>query len=158
MKKSQKLKNKGKDGGVNKRILQPNNVEYDVVEDEVVEERLVEDEVIDNDEVRDEVVANKENVEVVMDENVVENIPDDVVDCGNDDKEVKTIDDNKEGAANHNVNVSVGYTWPSLNRMGDERLLKELDNLKKKVAMGEKMTTTETLVTNYIFKDTDASK
>ncbi|KAI3704022.1 hypothetical protein L1987_74227 [Smallanthus sonchifolius] len=29
--------------------------------------------------------------------------------------------------------ANVGYTWPSLNRMGDERLLKELDNLKKLV-------------------------
>ncbi|KAI3774822.1 hypothetical protein L1987_49384 [Smallanthus sonchifolius] len=30
--------------------------------------------------------------------------------------------------------------------------------VNKKVVMGEKMTTTETLVTNYIFKDTDTSK
>ncbi|KAI3695439.1 hypothetical protein L1987_78436 [Smallanthus sonchifolius] len=29
--------------------------------------------------------------------------------------------------------ANVGYTWASLNRMGDERLLNELDNLKKLV-------------------------
>ncbi|KAI3815043.1 hypothetical protein L1987_14695 [Smallanthus sonchifolius] len=268
------------DDDVKERIVQHND-------DEVVE-----DEVIDMDEeVRDEVVTIKENEEVVMNENVVENIPDDVVDCGNDDKEVKNTDENKENeevfmdenvvenipddvvdCGNDDKEVKTTYenkgvlqmimtwlmehggykqedtkawgleklkeemnkveielamyankqleetkkeyTWPSLNRMGDERLLKELDNLKKlvgeetdtkkdendvskllssvpflqsghptkkddinqekrikmlsqaskspyvnrKVAMGEKITTTKTLVTNYIFKDTDTSK
>ncbi|KAI3742211.1 hypothetical protein L1987_59891 [Smallanthus sonchifolius] len=91
--------------------------------------RLVEDEVIDNEEVRDEVVANKENEGVVMDENVVENLPDDIVECGNYDKEVKTTDEIKEneevvmdenvvenipgGAANDNVNESVGGEYKS---------------------------------------------
>ncbi|KAI3743379.1 hypothetical protein L1987_61086 [Smallanthus sonchifolius] len=31
--------------------------------------------------------------------------------------------------------ANIGYTWPSINRMGDERLLKELNNLKKLVGV-----------------------
>ncbi|KAI3774190.1 hypothetical protein L1987_48735 [Smallanthus sonchifolius] len=187
-------------------------VEDEVVEDEVVEENVVEDEVVEDEVVEDEVVANKENEEVVSDAVVVENILDDEVDNENVVKDATPKDKNKGGAAYEKVNESggdenqdhrmknmkkrktklfeanVGYTMPSLNRMGDERLLKELDNLKRlvrvrehkgiekddndvdtlltlkspyvkrKVAMGEKITKSEALVTNYIFQATDAER
>ncbi|KAI3776056.1 hypothetical protein L1987_45816 [Smallanthus sonchifolius] len=130
-------------------------VEYDVVEDEVVEERLVEDEVIDNEEVRDEVVANKENAEVVMDENVVENIPEET--------ETEKDENDVEKLLASVPFLQIGHPTKK-DDINQEKRLKTLSQalkspyVNRKVAMGEKMTTTETLVTNYIFKDTDASK
>ncbi|KAI3827575.1 hypothetical protein L1987_01652 [Smallanthus sonchifolius] len=171
-------------------------------------------------------VMNRVEIEISMYENIK------LEETKNDEKENnKKMKKKKKGSSPRSIELrrkwrhkliyaNVGYTWTSLNRTGDEILLKELDNLKKKsvswsvlkeiqeetdtekdendvdtllasvpflqtghptkedinqekriktlsqalkspyvntkVVMGEKMTTTETLVTNYIFKDRDA--
>ncbi|KAI3815895.1 hypothetical protein L1987_15578 [Smallanthus sonchifolius] len=111
-------------------------------------------------------------------------------------KEAKIVGKKKKSISPRSIEVwrkwrntlfeaNIGFTMQSLNRTGDERLLKELDNLKRlageksvlkevmehkdtekddndvdtllasvsflKVAMGEKISKIEALVTNYIF-------